>query len=138
MNIGFIRYGCRNTPQILAAGLPVDYVESEQLRINIYRSLTRITNEEKLKDFHLELADRFGKLPPEAENLLTLTLIKILAARAGFTSLTVAENRVLLRKHSVDTYRSDGKLPRLDPALPPAERLKALLRIVRLAYLEYQ
>ena len=137
LNIEFIRYGCCGTEYIMAAGVPPDYVESEQARLNIYRTLSHLTSEAAVKDYHLELADRFGKLPPEVENLLTLTLLKIHAARAGFTSITVMENRILLRKRASDTYRmSDGRIPRLEANSSAAERLRELLRIVRLAALE--
>lgn len=136
MSIEFIRYGCRGIDNVLAAGIPVEYIESESARVNIFRTLSRIASEERLQDFQLELADRYGKLPPETENLLMLTLIKILTARAGFTSLTVMENRVILRKRASDTYRINGLLPRLKDGDSPNSKLKALLRIVRLAGLE--
>jgi len=137
VNIEFIRYGCRGTDDILAAGIPPEYIESEKQRLNVFRTLTHLSSEDEVKDYHLELADRFGKLPGEVENLLTLTLIKILAARAKFTSITVMENRVLLRRGSLATFRSsDGKMPRLNGNSSPAERLKELLRTVRLAALE--
>jgi transcription-repair coupling factor (superfamily II helicase) len=136
MSLDFIRYGCRGIGKVLAAGIPVEYIESESARVNIFRTLSRIASEERLQDFHLELADRYGKLPPETENLLALTLIKILTARAGFASLTVLDNRVILRKRASDTYRINGLLPRLKPEDTPESKLKSLLRIVRLAGLE--
>ena len=136
MSIEFIRYGCRGTAQVLAAGVPDGYIESEIARINIFRTLSRIASEERLQDFQLELADRYGKLPPETENLLALTLLKILTAKAGFSSLTVLENRVILRKRASDTYRINGLLPRLKVDDTPENKLKNLLRIVRLAGLE--
>jgi transcription-repair coupling factor (superfamily II helicase) len=136
MSVEFIRYGCRGTENVLAAGVPDGYIESEISRINIFRTLSRIASEERLKDFQLELADRYGKLPPETENLLALTLVKILTAKAGFSSLTVLENRVILRKRASDTYRINGLLPRLKVEDSPENKLKNLLRIVRLAGLE--
>jgi transcription-repair coupling factor (superfamily II helicase) len=136
VNIEFIRYAVKGTTGILAAGIPLEYIESEQIRFGIYRTISRFTGEQEIKEYHLELADRFGKLPEEVENLLVLTLIKIYAARAGYTSITVAENRVLLRKRSSDTYRIDGRIPRLDGNKNPQGRLQELLRIVRLAAME--
>ena len=136
VNIEFIRYACRGTDNILAAGIPLEYIQSENFRLEVYRTLSRLTGETDLKEYHLEIADRFGKLPPEVENLFTLTLIKIIAAKASYRSITVMDNRVLLRKRVGDTYRSDGKLPRLTANTTPDVRLKELLRIVRLAALE--
>ena len=102
----------------------------------MFRTLSRFTSEAEIKEYHLELSDRFGKLPAEVENLLTLTMIKIYAAKAHFTSITVMENRVLLRKRAADTFRVNGKIPHLDGNAPAEVRLKDLLRIVRLAGLE--
>ena len=137
INIEFIRYACRGTDKVLAAGVPIEYIESPQQRLNVFRTLNHLTSENELEEYHLELADRFGKLPEEVKNLLTLTLIKIIAARAGFTSITVMENRVLLRRGSLATFRSsDGKMPRLNGNTLASERLKELLRTVRLAALE--
>ncbi|MBE6403605.1 MAG: transcription-repair coupling factor [Lentisphaerae bacterium] len=136
VNIEFIRYGIRGTAGVLAAGIPVEYIESEQTRFAVYRTLARFTRDEDIIKYDLELIDRFGKMPPETGNLLTLALIKLYAAKAGFTSITVAENRVLLRKRSSDTYRIDGKIPRLDGSRKPEIRLQELLRIVKLAAME--
>ena len=136
VNIEFIRYGIRGTEKVLAAGIPIEYIESEQVRFGVYRTLARFTSEEEIIKYNLELMDRFGKLPPETENLLTLALIKIYAAKAGYTNISVAENRLLMRKRSIDTYRIDGKIPRLDAAKKPSGRLLELLRIVKLAAME--
>ena len=136
VNIEFIRYAVRGTAGILAAGIPAEYIESEQTRFGVYRTIARFTSNEDIKEYYLELADRFGKLPAEVENLLTLSLIKIYAAQAGYTSITVAENRVLLRKRASDTYRINGKIPRLDGNKTPQARLQELLRVVRLAAME--
>ena len=136
VNIEFIRYACKGCAGVLAAGIPVDFIESERARLEVFRTLSRFTSEAEIKEYHLELADRFGKLPAEVENLLTLTMIKIYAAKAHFTSITVMENRVLLRKRAADTFRVNGKIPHLDGNAPPDVRLKELLRIVRLAGLE--
>ncbi|MBE6381058.1 MAG: transcription-repair coupling factor [Lentisphaerae bacterium] len=137
VNIEFIRYACRGTDGVLAAGIPPEYIESEKHRLSIFRTLNHLCSEAEVKDYRMELADRFGKLPPEVENLLTLTLIRILAAQAKFTSITVLENKVLLRRGSLATYRSsDGKMPRLNGNTPPQARLLELLRTVKLAALE--
>ena len=136
LNIEFIRYACCGTETVLAAGIPREYIPGDNNRLAVYRTLSRLTSEADLKDYHLEILDRFGKLPPEVENLFTLALIKIIAAKAGYRSITVTDNRVLLRKRLSDTYRTDGKLPRLTANTTPEARLKELLRTVRLAGLE--
>ncbi|MBE6370387.1 MAG: DEAD/DEAH box helicase [Lentisphaerae bacterium] len=136
LNIEFIRYACRGGNGVLAAGIPPEYINSEHHRLAVYRQLSHLTGEEDIADCRLELSDRFGKLPVEVENLLVLSQIKILAGKARYTSLSVVNNKVLLRRGQSCTYRSNGKLPTVNGNASAAVRLQELLRIVRLAVLE--
>jgi transcription-repair coupling factor (superfamily II helicase) len=63
------------------AFLPRDYVPGQKLRIEVYRRLARVRSVKKLDDFRIELRDRYGPPPPEAEWLLRSTEIRILAAK---------------------------------------------------------
>ena len=133
--VEFVRFAFVAPPGCLAAALPPDYIESDRLRIAAYRKLGNLQSEEAVEDFRRELRDRCGKLPEAAENLLTMTLIRIFAARAGFRMLAVIENKVYLRNRASDPYRISGRLPQVSEKKPPAVRLQELLSIVRLAWL---
>jgi transcription-repair coupling factor (superfamily II helicase) len=100
------------------AFLPRDYVPGQKLRIEVYRRLARIRNLKKLADFRQELRDRFGPPPEEAEWMLRLGELRLLAARWQIASLH-RENQDL-----VFEYRS-GKL-----ALKLADRSEGRMKVV--------
>ncbi len=136
ISIEFVRCAFRAPRGCLAAALPPDYIDADRLRIEAYRRIGRLVNENEVEDFRRELRDRYGKLPEAAENLLSLTLIRIFAARAGFRGLSVTDGRVYLRNRASDSYRVNGKIPWLPFEKPAAVQLRELLRIVRMAALE--
>jgi transcription-repair coupling factor (superfamily II helicase) len=65
--------------------IPIEYIESENLRLRIYKRIAGVSSEKERDEVRRELADRFGLLPKAVENLLDYALLKALAE-----SLTVA------------------------------------------------
>ncbi len=62
----------------LPAYFPESYVPDVEQRLHLYRELSLVRNEEELARFREALRDRFGEPPPEGENLIRLTRLKIL------------------------------------------------------------
>ena len=61
------------------AFIPDDWVPALNQRIELYRRLAAVTNEEMLKDLTGEMRDRFGApTPPPVNNLIHLVRIKLL------------------------------------------------------------
>jgi transcription-repair coupling factor (superfamily II helicase) len=65
----------------LTAYFPHDFIPGQRLRIEAYRRLARVRKLERLDDFRQELRDRYGPLPEQAEWLLRLARLRLLAAR---------------------------------------------------------
>ncbi len=65
----------------VAAFLPETYISDPGTRIDIYKRLSSRDSSEEIEALGEELADRFGPLPAEAENLLGVMEVKILARR---------------------------------------------------------
>ena len=67
------------TPQI-QLGMPVlipeTYVADLNVRMELYRRLANLVDADEVEGFAAELIDRFGKLPDEVENLLSVVAIK--------------------------------------------------------------
>ncbi len=57
-------------------------------RVDLYRRSSGVRSLAEADDLAEELADRFGELPLPARNLLGLSRVKLLARRAGATSVT--------------------------------------------------
>jgi transcription-repair coupling factor (superfamily II helicase) len=88
----------------LPAYLPEDYVDSDLLRVNLYRRLAGIRTLQELADFRSELEDRFGPIPPPAEDLLFLMRLKLLAAEAGIRSITRANGHLVVKVDRLKAY----------------------------------
>ncbi|MFZ5721867.1 MAG: transcription-repair coupling factor [Pseudomonadota bacterium] len=92
------------SPQIntgAAVLIPDDYVPDLNVRLALYR---RISDAEKAQDreaLAAELIDRFGPLPPEADQLLKVVAIKGLCREANVAKIDVGP------KGAVVTFRND-------------------------------
>jgi transcription-repair coupling factor (superfamily II helicase) len=76
------------------AHLPTDYVESERLRLEMYKRLAEVRSEADVKGVEAELADRYGPLPSEVDNLLAVARFRLLARSAGLTEIVSQGNFV--------------------------------------------
>lgn len=74
------------TPQInlgLPVLIPENYVADLPVRLGLYRRIGGLAGEAETEAMAAELADRFGPLPAEVENLLQVVSIKHLCRQAG-------------------------------------------------------
>ena len=117
----------------LAAAFPPEYIGGDRLRLDAYRKLSGLEDEAQLTACGEELRDRFGPLPEPVKNLLEVIRLRILAARAGYEILTVADGKVTLKNPGGTIFRIDGKQPVISYANPPKLRLKHLLELLRRA-----
>ena len=69
--------------------IPEAYITDLTLRMNLYRRLSDLTHDDEIQAFAAELVDRFGKLPTEVENLLSIVSIKIMAKRAHIAQFDI-------------------------------------------------
>jgi transcription-repair coupling factor (superfamily II helicase) len=63
--------------------IPESYVADLSVRLGLYRRIAMLVDQAEIDGFAAELVDRFGKLPPEVENLLQVIAIKRLCKAAG-------------------------------------------------------
>src|SRR4051812_10481684 len=75
----------------LAANLPREYVQKEELRLEAYRRLAAVTTDGEVADIRAEWEDRYGPLPPQAEQLLAVGRLRAECARVGVRELTVVK-----------------------------------------------
>ena len=78
------------TPQInlgMPVLIPEAYVADLGVRMELYRRLSRLVDNEEIDGFAAELIDRFGPLPEEVENLLSLIALKQFCRSAGVDRL---------------------------------------------------
>jgi transcription-repair coupling factor (superfamily II helicase) len=78
------------SPQVslgLSVLIPESYVADLNLRMDLYRRLSRIESDAESEAFAAELIDRFGTLPVEVENLLATVSIKRLCKTANIEKI---------------------------------------------------
>ena len=72
----------------LDAYIPASYIKNEIQKLEIYKRIAGISNEEEYDEMVDELSDRFGDLPKSAQNLLDIALLKAQAHEACITQLS--------------------------------------------------
>ncbi len=87
------------TPQI-GVGIPVlipeSYVPDLSLRLGLYRRVAQITDPKDVDAFAAEIVDRFGPMPPEADNLLRVVALKTLCRAAGIDKVDAGPKGAVL------------------------------------------
>ncbi len=73
----------------VTAHIPVEYLTSERLRLDIYRRMADAQNSADLDAIKEELIDRFGELPTEAINLMAVANLRTLAKSLGLTEVVL-------------------------------------------------
>jgi transcription-repair coupling factor (superfamily II helicase) len=96
------------------AHIPVEYVEAERLRLDLYRRIADAGNDEILDEIKSELIDRFGELPTAVSELIAVASLRIFARSLGVTEIALSGKN--LRIAPVDLPESAQiKLNRLYP-----------------------
>lgn len=72
--------------------IPDHYVESITERLSLYTRLDNCDIEEELAQFHLELADRFGPIPQQVEDLFDTVRSRKLAVQIGFEKMLLKDD----------------------------------------------
>ncbi len=80
----------------VGGSLPAEWVPEEELRVGLAIRLARINNLADLDAFEAELSDRFGELPEDAQRLLGISRIGVLARAAGISKIDAGPAAIAL------------------------------------------
>ena len=69
------------------AYIPDSYIKNEYQKLDIYKRIAAISNEEEMDDMTEELIDRFGDIPKKVQQLLHIAALKGLAHSAYVTAV---------------------------------------------------
>ncbi len=86
----------------VSAYIDDDYIGAEMQKIEMYKKIASIQDEQDVLDVQDELVDRFGDIPKPVKNLIQIAHLKILARDSGFVTLQEKNETVILQ------YRSNG------------------------------
>ena len=75
----------------IPALLPEDYIPDVNTRLSMYKQIASVDSEEVLTELKVALIDRFGALPEATQNLLTISQLKLHAARLKVSKIEAHE-----------------------------------------------
>ncbi len=75
---------------------PNEYIPSSSERMLVYRELDRLELDKDVEAFKARLVDRFGKIPPEGEELIRIVPLRRLAKRLGVEKAVLKAGRMTL------------------------------------------
>jgi transcription-repair coupling factor (superfamily II helicase) len=78
------------------AYIPNSYIESENLRVELYKRISGLSGESELEEFQEEMRDRFGEIPNELKALFIIVRLRILCKRVGIKILRDRDNELQL------------------------------------------
>jgi transcription-repair coupling factor (superfamily II helicase) len=96
------------------AHLPDAYLPDQSLRLEAYRRLAAAETPEAVEEAKAEWIDRFGPLPPEAEALIEIALLRVEALRVGLTEIVNLRHEVRLAPVGLSASE-EVRLERLAP-----------------------
>ena len=109
-------------PKEIRVDLPVDahipesYINSERLRLEVYRKLAEARDDDALTAAADDMIDRFGALPTEVEHLMAVARLRNQAREVGVADVLTQGSRIKL--HPVEL--PDSKQVRLKRLYPGA------------------
>ena len=87
--------------------LPTGYCGDVHLRLSFYKKLASARNTDQIDALLEELVDRFGKLPPQAQTLIDVHRLRVIAKPYGVVKVDAAPGVITI------TFRKDAPI---DPA----------------------
>ena len=78
------------------AYIPERYIPDPAGRIEAYKRIAAIANEDDASDVIDELVDRYGDVPPSVSGLIDISLVRVTAARLGIYEITQRGDTLLL------------------------------------------
>ncbi|MBQ8337759.1 MAG: transcription-repair coupling factor, partial [Oscillospiraceae bacterium] len=80
----------------ISAHIPNSYIEDNVQRIEIYRQIASLENDEDAMELVDELIDRWGNPPNEVSLLISVALLRSAAIKAGITQISQKSDFVLI------------------------------------------
>jgi transcription-repair coupling factor (superfamily II helicase) len=77
--------------------IPRSYIPSQKQRLEIYRRMARIQDNDQAEALSREIADRFGAPPRDLSRMITAALVRSRLAKLGILSITRGDGHLRLR-----------------------------------------
>ncbi|GAA0700360.1 transcription-repair coupling factor [Paraclostridium ghonii] len=78
------------------AYIPDSYIEDEIIKIEMYKKIASVENEEDLNDVKEELEDRFSDIPKSVSTLMSIAYMKTLCKKLGIEKVKMIKDEIIL------------------------------------------
>jgi len=109
----FVDFALHTKSKNILACIPKTYIEFENERLNFYRKLTCVGGFDDFLKIKIELEDRFGALPVETDNLISVMKIIYKVAAIGYNSIKVKNEHLFIEGIMGKQFTIKGKIPKL-------------------------
>ncbi|MDR3060588.1 MAG: transcription-repair coupling factor [Dysgonamonadaceae bacterium] len=75
---------------------PAKYIPNDSERIAIYRELDSLEEEDDIQRFIKRMEDRFGKIPPQGEELINIVRLKRMAKKLGIEKISLKQESMYI------------------------------------------
>ena len=106
--------------------LPYDYIEEDVQRLSFLKRFAEAQDMRVVRALAAEMKDRFGPLPPEAEEYVRIARLRVLCANAGYEHIDVKGTRAVFYKAGGRDIAKVIDLKGQSPARKLAELLAAV------------
>jgi len=79
------------------AFIPPEYILNEYQKLDIYKRIASLENEDEREEMQGELKDRFGKIPKSVTNLLRISMVRVLAHSLYIEEVKGRKDRINLK-----------------------------------------
>lgn len=104
------------------AYLPESYIKNHNQRIDIYKKIVAVENDDDKFEIEDELIDRFGDIPQPVQNIIDVASLKSSAKEVGICEISQSGDALQLK--FMEDYVDAGLIMGLDKAFP--KRIKLL------------
>lgn len=77
------------------AYIPEKYIKGENFRIEIYKKISMIENQQDAYDVYEEIEDRYGDVPKEVNNLIEISLINSMSSDLGIEEIARKKDGII-------------------------------------------
>ena len=98
----------------VTAYIPDEYIESNISRMDAYKEIAEINSLERELEFRRAIQDAYGNLPIEAENLINIAVVKMLAMKLGVSEIIVQKSQTSLTFSDFKAFANQSLITAMD------------------------
>lgn len=98
----------------ISAFIPNNYIENESERVRCYQDMSRIVNDEEMKEYIVGLTDIYGSVPDSINNVMLIAIAKNIASSLGITKVVINEKESFIELNDIKVLQNIELLSVLD------------------------